>query len=64
MVLHGVWVDELERIRIRLPNRPRLEKFFAGFGFAETGRSPGWVRAAPGGDLDELLLTVRLGETD
>ncbi len=49
---------QLDRLRIQVPDDDGLQRFFARFGFVETGRSPGWIHAPGGPGQDELLMTM------
>jgi GNAT superfamily N-acetyltransferase len=48
----------LERIRLFVAADHRLERFFQQFGFAESGRSPGWIRTEPAPDVDQVMMTA------
>ncbi len=51
-----------EKVRAGIPAGAGLEEFFARFGFAEHGRSPGWIRMPPGEDRDEVMMICELGQ--
>jgi ribosomal protein S18 acetylase RimI-like enzyme len=53
---------ELRRIRLFVAEDDRLERFFERFGFARTGRSPGWIRTESAGDVDQVLMTAELAQ--
>jgi GNAT superfamily N-acetyltransferase len=48
----------LERIRLFFAADNRLSRFFQQFGFAESGRSPRWIRTGPAPDVDQIMMTT------
>lgn len=53
---------DVERVTLSVRGGAGLEDFYAGFGFVEWGRSPGWVRVAVGDDRDEIHLWAAVAE--
>lgn len=51
----------LERLTLSVRGGAGLEDFYAGFGFVEWGRNPGWVRVADGDDREEIHLQAMVG---
>jgi GNAT superfamily N-acetyltransferase len=48
----------LEQLHLAVRGGTGLERFYAGLGWALTGRWPGALRLAPGDDRDEVLMTL------
>ena len=50
----------LERVRLFVAADQRLERFFQQFGFAESGRSPDWIRTERTPDVDQVLMSATI----
>jgi N-acetylglutamate synthase-like GNAT family acetyltransferase len=59
-ILELAKASDLERIRLFVAADQRLQRFFGQFGFAESGRSPRWIRTEAEPDVDQVLMTSTL----
>lgn len=51
----------IRRISAAIEENSALETFFARFGFAPTGRRPGWISTSSDQLADEIILTASVG---
>lgn len=54
----------LDRVNLSIRDGEGLQAFYSRFGFVEWGRKPGWVRAGPDDDRDEIFCWADLRPAD